>query len=75
MSDISRLLSRLEAERFTGELVLHISAGAIDSARLSHHLPFSELSKPLSAVDCANPKAPHLHGVEYRKNRTSPTPR
>ncbi len=54
---MTELLERLQKARFTGELTLRLTAGIIDSARLSHFLAREEFNKPLPTIDASETKA------------------
>jgi hypothetical protein len=50
MGELDPLLQKLQKAKFTGSLDLRFEAGEIASARLTHFLPFSELSRQLPGV-------------------------
>ncbi len=52
MSELDALIEKLKSARFTGELRLRFSSGAIEAAELRHHLANSEFqTKELPTVE------------------------
>jgi hypothetical protein len=48
---IDLLLEKLNAARFAGVLELRFEGGQVASAKLTHFLPFSELSRKLPGIE------------------------
>jgi hypothetical protein len=51
MEPLERLLEKLKAAKFTGELHLRFEAGEVASAKLEHFLPISEIERVLPTIE------------------------
>jgi hypothetical protein len=50
MEHLQALLDKLEAAKFSGTLELRFESGQVESAKLEHLLPFSELGRALPCI-------------------------